>query len=187
MDCRDDCCCVCFERTADRLGPCAHTVCAACAHAWCGVKAQQCPMCRSDVYGLVAGARERGVSPTELLIVPLPAGAHAGVTMRTDAHGVRVSSLVSRDQCARAGLCVGDVVREVNGIPVSGHRQAISLVQASTRAHTDLRLRVVRRADVRAAVRDTSSRAARFLARRSSSRRVYSELSPPDDATVMVV
>lgn len=59
-------------------------------------------------------------APVHTRIIELPPGTHAGLTLssRGRGPGVTVSSLVMRDQAARCGLAIGDVILSIDGQPV---------------------------------------------------------------------
>ena len=139
-------CVVCWEATSERLGPCDHALCRACARKWLP-RNPSCPYCRADTYGLspVAPASTSKHPPAcRTIRVPLDDGTHAGITLENVGAGVRVRSLRRRDQCMRHGVRTGMIIRAINDIECTEHALATRMIDAATKAGGTLVVDVLR-------------------------------------------
>lgn len=112
------CCVACFGPTDERLAPCAHPMCAACAARWVAEHGT-CPSCRRDTCGLLRAATHQ--EPGRVVRVAIPRYAHAGITLARATHGVRVEAVHPYDRAAASGLRRGMVLETLNGVPCARH------------------------------------------------------------------
>ena len=109
-------CVVCYQETAHSVAPCGHRICAHCAGRWF-VRTLRCPYCRGAVLELLPrrGARRR---------CALSSFASKTTTFARGGRGVQVEAST---RCA--SLRRGDVVCEVNGVPVEAPETMLGLVR----------------------------------------------------------
>lgn len=122
----DSTCPVCWEDTPQRVNPCKHALCDACAARWFR-KSAACPLCRQDVAGL---AHWKPPKECQWIRVAHSAGTHFGITLCDHPQGVVVTRLNGRDRCAVAGIRKGMVLQHINGIRCTKASFAIRVMHA---------------------------------------------------------
>jgi len=133
-------------------GGCAHHFCFDCMTQWAN-KASTCPTCRAPIYSIVrdpefatlvgaickaseGSGTDRGLSAFEgkgkTLRISHPAGLV--LTSTPGVTGCKVVKAATGNGAAAAGIRARDTVLAVNGTPVSDHKVAVKLIEASSLA-----------------------------------------------------
>ena len=143
-------CPICFETPVHsrRVLPCKHLFCDTCI-GLCLERDILCPLCRRTVCGLSP--------PRRLLcdqIITMPTGSpqpryHLGITVANHAHGgVEVVGLCPKDDGVHF-FSIGDVITEVNDVPMRTHECAVRLLDEAAKHGLDLRMMIVRKCERR--------------------------------------
>ena len=148
-------CAICTEPLNDPSigGGCTHHYCNGCLTRWARAASHPfCPICRAPILRVLRdpefassiGATSGGIKPSDeakrklnpnsrSLTVSWPPGLSLASTARHEATGeparLIVSSVIPGNGAAFAGICQGEEVLSVNGVPVTDHQTAIQLME----------------------------------------------------------
>ena len=141
MDYNDEECPICFENNnLVNIIPCSHKFCNKCAIHSSIQFGMKCSICRSIVCG---------IEPSEYrqdCVIDVGNGLHAGVTLRNDSKGVRVTKLEKRNQGIKV-LKINDVITSLNGIPAIHHRDVVTGIDEATKSGYPVQLTLYKKGD----------------------------------------
>lgn len=138
-------CPACLECTIDRVVPCGHSLCEACADKWMERGHTTCPMCRAPMVSITS-KEHIYVGRNTIRISFDSSPYHMGVTLTASAvrDGVRVRALNRRDLAYRSGLRTGDVITHINSMAIVDHRAAVDIIDIARSSNIPLYLNVRR-------------------------------------------
>lgn len=155
-------CAVCFCPTDDRVHPCGHIVCYACASRWVE-KSVTCPVCRSTIVS--TQTRASRTEAKRLVVVEFTDQLNdlVGITLENWYNrSVRIMNVRRQNLARKFGLRAGDIITHINNIPVAEHDTAISIIDTAQQHQLplafQLRVPVSIRATVRTAVQRMTHR-----------------------------
>ena len=130
---RDECPC-CFELTDEKVQPCSHTLCRKCAYQYYVIQRKNdCMLCRGPIV-MHPSSNERNCMS---LRVYLKHGKHAGISLVSHPHGVRINRLHKGDKAYLCGLRENDVITHINDIFIKTPGEGTRIINICTERSID--------------------------------------------------
>ncbi len=132
----DDECCICYNRTSNRVNPCKHIICKCCAERWYSVKKDiRCPVCKQNMCSFT-----ENISKRSDIVLFAKQNHEFGITLKTDTNGVLVK--LSDKKNATCGLKTNTIITHVNEIPVDNHQIVFKIMEVSRQNNMCVHLRI---------------------------------------------